>query len=210
MSTTLTAPSWTTQRPWRNSNPGDLRVRHQPPPWPGQTAIDDPLALHGGPFAIFASRPDGWAAVGLWLLLAHDEWGWTTVRKMISAFAPPQDNNDTNAYIDLVCSRLRVTPDTPVNPHDRVVREALMRAIALAEAGARVQWPAAEVQSALMLTEARWDAFLAAYKGHGAATAPATHPVPPVAAAAPPPAAGESEADELNQQQIDLHKGETA
>ena len=45
-------------------------------------------------------------------------------------------------------------------------REAMMRAIALAEAGARVIWPAAEVTSALTLTEARWPSFLAAYQ-HG-------------------------------------------
>jgi hypothetical protein len=157
-----TQPSWMSQRPWRNCNPGDLRVRHQAPPWPGQVSIDD---LPGGPFAIFASRSEGWAAIGLWLLLAHDEWGWTTVSRMIAAFAPPVENN-TNAYIDLVCAKLRVTPETSVDVHDRVVREAMMRAIALAEAGARVIWPDAEVTSALTLTEARWPSFLAAYQ-HG-------------------------------------------
>lgn len=193
----MTPLPWMTQRPWRNSNPGDLRVRHMAPPWPGQGSIDDPEGTSGGPFAIFATRAEGWAALGLWLLLAHDEWGWQTVEKMIAAFAPPVENN-TNAYINLVCGKLRCLPSTVVNPHDRVVRESLMRAIALAEAGPRVQWPDAEVTSALMLTEARWPAFLLAYQ-HGYAKI----------ATPPPPSPPQETADDLmaqEQAQLDAQK----
>jgi hypothetical protein len=160
MSATVVTKPWMQERPWRDSNPGDLRVRHRPPPWPGQTAIDE---RGGGPFAIFGTRAEGWAALGLWLFLAHDEWQWTSISKMIGAFAPPTENN-TSAYVDLVCNKLHTGPFDAINVHNRGVREAMMRAIALAEAGPRVDWPDAEVQAGLMLTEAHWPAFLAAYQ----------------------------------------------
>jgi hypothetical protein len=41
--------------------------------------------------------------------------GITTVRGIISRWAPPGDNNDTAAYVDAVASHLHVRPDAPLD-----------------------------------------------------------------------------------------------
>ena len=153
-----TTPAWVHERPFRNWNPLDLRPRAQPPKWPGQTALD---TAPGGPFAIFASIADGWAAGGLWLMMAHDLWGLVTPRKMITTFAPWTENN-TDAYIATVCKPLGITGDTPVNPHDPMFRRAMLRAMAHVE-DYKVVWEAAPLDSGNLLADARWTQFRADY-----------------------------------------------
>ena len=157
------APEWIHHRPFRNFNPGDLRPRQRAPQWPGMTAIDHGA---GGPFAIFASRPDGWAALGLWLLFAHDVMGLKTVTQKIHVFAPPSEN-DTADYAAGVAAKVGEN----ANPHDPTVRKALCKAIAHWE-DYQAQWPEAEIDSGMMLCDARWSSFLAAAQGGGVAPAP--------------------------------------
>lgn len=183
----MSNPTWAHERPYRNLNPLDLRPRSAAPPWPGQVALD---TLSGGPFAIFATIADGWAAGGLWLLLAHDEWGLNTVKKMVTTFAPWVEN-DTAAYTGTVCARLGITEDTVIDPHDVSVRRALSQAMAHVE-DYKVVWDAGPLESGLLLTDAKWPAFLAAYRAGGGH--PASSPIAPRAVES----SADTSADALN------------
>jgi hypothetical protein len=113
----------------------------------------------GGPFAIFASRPEGWAALGLWLLYAHDVMGLKTTSAKIHVFAPPSENNTTD-YSAGVAAKVGENAD----PHDAAVRIALCKAIAHWE-DYQAAWPEAEITSGMTLCDARWPGFLAASGG---------------------------------------------
>lgn len=182
----MTDPDWVHHRPFRNYNPGDLRPRQRAPQWPGMTSVDHGS---GGPFAIFASRPDGWAALGLWLLFAHDVMGLKTVSQKIHVFAPPSEN-DTTDYAAGVAAKVGEN----ANPHDPAVRKALCKAIAHWE-DYQAQWPEAEIDSGMTLCDARWPSFLVA--AQGGCVAPVPHIAPAIA---PDP---DNSADALNQQQLD-------
>ena len=190
MSTT-TQPAWADDRPARNRNPADLRPRSQQPPWPGQVAVD---TGPGGPFAIFASVPDGWAALGLWLLLAHDQWHLTTIRQMIGTFAPWTENN-TGAYTATVCQPLGITADTPVDPYNPIIRRAMMKAMAHVE-DYKVQWSDDELDAGNTLVTALWPKFLAEYLA-GQSASPRAAPTPVASPHTAEPST-ESEADRLN------------
>jgi hypothetical protein len=193
---------WAHDRPVRNNNPGDLRTRHTPPPWPGQVDVDDDP---GGPFAIFATPADGWAALALWCLDARYLRGLHTAPQMINVFAPPADNNPTSAYAQFVSDRVGAG-DLDLTDPDRLA--ALCRAIACFEDG-RASWNELEVQSGLLLASARWPEWKAARLGDQ----PPMQAVPVHEQTAPLPAdpaieiAGLSDADRLNQAELDrLHR----
>lgn len=179
-------------RPWRDSNPGDLRPRSHQPPWPGQNAID---TEPGGPFAMFASHADGWAALGLWLLDAHDNRGLKTTTQKIAVFAPPSEN-DTASYAAGIVRKMGEEAD----PHDPAVRKALCQAIAHWEDW-QAQWPEGEIDAGMTLCGLRWPAFTIAARQGGVihATAPAVISAPPVPSEDDP----DNSADSLNAAQLD-------
>lgn len=147
---------WTHHRPWRNSNPGDLRPRHDQPQWPGMAGED---TNPGGPFAVFTTRSDGWCSLGLWLMYAHDVMGLKTTTQKIEVFAPPSEN-DTATYADDVAAKV----GDNANPHDPQARIVLCKAIAHWEDYQAV-WPEDEIIAGMKLADIRWPAFLAATKG---------------------------------------------
>jgi hypothetical protein len=157
---------WMHDRPVRNLNPGDLRPRHAPPQWPGQDGID---GAAGGPFSIFLTAADGWAALGLWCLDARYLRGLTTAVQMVSVFAPPAEN-DTESYAAGVANKVG---------HDALdlsvpaTLEALCRAIAHYEEW-RPVWTNAEIASGMKLCVARWPSYRAARLGTQPPAAPAT------------------------------------
>lgn len=104
----------------RNNNPGNLEASDVFQ-WQGQTGND-------GRFATFSSPEHGIRALGK-NLLAYHRRGLDTISKIISRWAPPQDNNDTSSYINKVSQALGVTPDTPLNVASPHVLSALSKAI---------------------------------------------------------------------------------
>lgn len=147
---------WMHHRPWRNLNPGDLRPRSHVPQWPAMSDVD---SGPGGPFAIFTTRADGWAALGLWLLYAHDVMGLKTTTQKIRVFAPPSEN-DTADYAAGVAAKV----GEHVDPHDPAVRIALCKAIAHWEDYQSV-WPEDEIKSGMTLCDSRWPQFRAVLMG---------------------------------------------
>lgn len=104
----------------RNNNPGNLEAS-QDFQWQGQTGND-------GRFATFTSPEHGIRALGV-NLLSYQRRGLNTISKIISRWAPPQDNNDTSAYIQKVSTALGVSPHTPLNIASPSVLSALSKAI---------------------------------------------------------------------------------
>jgi hypothetical protein len=171
---------WAHDRPVRNRNPGDLRP-HEYVPWPGQVAVD---GGPGGPFSIFASPGDGWAALGLWIYQSCLIYHRNTAAAMIEVFAPASEN-DTAAYRFGVVARVG---DGVIDPDNRATRAMLCKAIAHWE-DYRQPVLDAHVEAAMILCEQRWPAFARAVLDRMSAP-----PVP-------------DEADALNQ--AELNKLET-
>jgi hypothetical protein len=145
---------WLHDRPVRNHNPGDLRPRGEAPPWPGQDTID---TAPGGPFAIFQTNAEGWAALGLWCLDARYLRGLKTAVQMISVFAPPSEN-DTASYAAGVAAKVG---SGELDLSDTATLEALCKAIAHWEEW-RPVWTDVEIVSGMRLCTACWPAFRAA------------------------------------------------
>lgn len=136
-STPNPAPTWMHLRPFRDQNPGDLRILPHSEQWQGQAGID---WAPGGPFAIFSDLTMGWRALAECLLTYYRIHGLCTVEDICDRWAPPADHNDTSAYTALVAHQLGVEPTTVIQVDDLAVLVDLSAAIALAEGGARIPW----------------------------------------------------------------------
>ncbi|MGB7800203.1 hypothetical protein [Buttiauxella sp.] len=110
----------------RNNNPGNLEASELFE-WQGQTGND-------GRFATFSSPEHGIRALGMNLLSYHRR-GLDTISKVISRWAPAQDNNDTSAYINKVSQALGVSPHQRLDLTAPAVLSALSKAIIRHENG---------------------------------------------------------------------------
>lgn len=119
------APSGNQPRGIRNNNPGNLNFVGQA----GATRETGP----NGRFAVFQTAEDGLQALAHQLRL-YAQRGINSVRAIISKFAPPSENN-TQAYINSVSSRLGVASDAALNLNDPRVVQGLMDAIIKVENG---------------------------------------------------------------------------
>ncbi len=104
----------------RNNNPGNLTDT----PWtrsqPGYAGTD-------GRFARFNAPGAGANAVNA-LLSNYAAKGINTVGGIINTWAPPSDNNPTNAYVDFVSKAVGVDPNQPLSPEQRfAVGQAITR-----------------------------------------------------------------------------------
>lgn len=112
----------------RNNNPGNLEYS-KTNPWVGQTGDD-------GRFAKFETPEHGIRALGR-NLLSYQRQGIDTVNDIINRWAPPSDNNDTDAYIQAVCAQLGVTPDQPLDASNPDTLKALCASIIQHENGSQ-------------------------------------------------------------------------
>lgn len=130
------AAPMTYPRGLRQNNPGNLRAFANSVPWLGQTGVD----AYG--MCIFDTMRHGVRAAARLLIAYQQRHGLRTVRKIISRWAPPNEN-DTAAYIADVCARMDVAADDPINVMERDTLEALASAIFWHENGALP--PAADI-----------------------------------------------------------------
>ncbi|ECM9840311.1 TPA: hypothetical protein K7686_002198 [Salmonella enterica] len=112
----------------RNNNPGNLEYS-KTNPWSGQTGDD-------GRFAKFETPEHGIRALGR-NLLSYQRQGIDTVNDIINRWAPPSDNNNTDAYIQAVCAQLGVTPDQPLDASNPDTLKALCASIIQHENGSQ-------------------------------------------------------------------------
>ena len=75
--------------------------------------------------------------------------GATTLRDVISIYAPPTEN-DTDNYINFVSNRTNLNPDVSLDLNDPVLRTNILSAMAMMESGVRItpQEVAAKIASA--------------------------------------------------------------
>lgn len=95
-----------TPRGIRNNNPGN--IRHSASKWQGMAAQQTDPA-----FVQFIAPEYGIRALAKLLSNYYTRDGLNTVRKIISKYAPSNEN-DTEAYAQAVAGALGVTPDTVI------------------------------------------------------------------------------------------------
>ena len=111
----------------KNNNPGNLRN------------------VGGEGFQVFPTIEDGVRGMGRQLDLYFSRDGLSTVRGIVSKYAPPSENN-TDAYVAKVAKDLGVNPDAPLN-WDPVTRSKLISSMMHMETGQ--PWDAGQVGNVL-------------------------------------------------------------
>ncbi|MGJ7326290.1 hypothetical protein [Morganella morganii] len=109
----------------RNNNPGNIRKSKNV--WVGQTGND-------GAFVTFATPAHGIRATGR-NLLSYARQGYVTPEQIITRWAPPEDDNDTEGYIKFVSEYLNVPRDTRLDLTDLNTLTRLSMAIMIKENG---------------------------------------------------------------------------
>lgn len=108
----------------RNNNPGNLRPLPGGVKWQGEIAPD---TIHN--FSRFSDVAWGLRAMITDISGDITQDGLNTIRKLVYAYAPPSDNNNTAAYIQSVSNSTGWLPDQVINPTaeniERLVRAKL-------------------------------------------------------------------------------------
>ncbi len=90
----------------RNNNPGNIRPIGKTSLWLGQ------IGKRGG-FAMFKDVSYGIRAMAKNAMTQINKYGKNTVKKYITAYAPPAEN-DTAKYINEVAKALNIKPNDPI------------------------------------------------------------------------------------------------
>lgn len=106
----------------RNHNPGNIEYS---PATKWQGLADPPT---DGRFCRFKAPAWGIRALARVLITYQDKHGLNTVRKIVTRWAPPVENN-TTAYVNAVARRVGVGPDMPISVHDYETLAPLAEAI---------------------------------------------------------------------------------
>jgi len=117
----------------RNSNPGNIEAATQ---WQGLMPRAQMTLAQANEhrFAVFSSPKWGFRALATILRNYEKLHGLRTAREIITRWAPPVEN-DTEAYIAHVCSKIGHGADEPLNLSDAGTLSKLCRAIAEHECG---------------------------------------------------------------------------
>ncbi len=115
-------------RGFNNNNPGNIEDGPFARAQAGYLGSD-------GRFAKFASLDAGNAAMDA-LLKSYGNRGFNTPESIINRWAPPSDNNPTNAYAANVAKALGVQQNAALDMNNPEIRQQIMRAITLQENGA--------------------------------------------------------------------------
>ena len=119
-----------TARGIRNNNPGNLREpKDGGDHWDGERATDDDKS-----FEEFDTPEHGIRALCKVLMNYYVKHDLKTVDGIIKRFAPPSEN-DTRAYVEVVCRRLGVLKDQEIRISRCGTLELLVRAIITHENG---------------------------------------------------------------------------
>ncbi len=121
----------------RNNNPGNIRKSADL--WAGEVCPSTDAE-----FCQFQTMAHGYRAMFVILNNYQRRHGLTTLRQMISRWAPPEDNNHTEAYIAAVCRETGIDPDSRITTTNRDVMIPVVSAMSRVENGCPADY--AEVQ----------------------------------------------------------------
>ena len=108
----------------RNNNPGNLRTGES---WQGATGANSG-------FVVFSDLSYGIRAAATVLVNNITDQGNNTIRKLISKYAPPSENN-TDAYISAVSNSTGIAPDEKIGTDTQTLVK-MLHAIFIHENGA--------------------------------------------------------------------------
>ncbi len=109
-----------TPRGLRNNNPGNIRINTDV--FQGEITPSKDKA-----FKQFRTMAYGYRSIFRILLTYKRAYKLSTIQQWISKWAPPEDNNDTSAYIGLVC---RYSGQSATNVIDTTNKEVMCDIVA--------------------------------------------------------------------------------
>lgn len=115
-----------TARGIRQNNPGNIRPGKSR--WLGELAPVDN-------YCVFDTPENGLRALALQLLIYEDKHDLHSIRDYIYRWAPPSDNNDTEAYVLAVADHVGFDQREVYDLHDPVKLALLVEAICIRENG---------------------------------------------------------------------------
>lgn len=128
----------------RNNNPGNIRQN-------GDNFLGEIKPSADPSFKQFESIEYGYRAMFVTLNTYQRKHGLSTIRAMISRWAPPKDNNDTEAYIRAVSSESGVPENSHITSTNKDVMVPIVAAMSRVENGVTAN--ISEVQRG-------WDLFM--------------------------------------------------
>lgn len=110
----------------RNNNPGNLRIS-------ADKFLGEIQPSKDRAFKQFKTMAYGYRALFRTLKTYYNKHHLKTVRAWITRYAPPEDKNDTEAYIAFVCKRAGIKPDDTINVDNTDLFIAIVAAISCIE-----------------------------------------------------------------------------
>lgn len=112
----------------RNNNPGNIRQN-------SDNFLGEIKPSTDPAFKQFESIEYGYRAIFVTLNTYQKKYGLSTIRAMISRWAPPKDNNDTEAYIRAVSSESGVPENSHITSTNKDVMVPIVAAMSRVENG---------------------------------------------------------------------------
>jgi hypothetical protein len=133
----------------RNNNPGNIRPDPRPPQtqWQGLSAMQTDSG-----FLQFDNVLYGIRALHVNLNSYWTKHNLNTITGIIKRWAPPQDRNNTAAYIAFVSQSMGVVADAQLDMTDLATMTALVHAIIMKENGADPYLSTGQLQQAMALS----------------------------------------------------------
>lgn len=128
----------------RNNNPGNIRQN-------SDNFLGEIKPSTDPEFKQFESIEYGYRAVFVTLNTYQKKYGLSTIRTMISRWAPPKDNNDTEAYIRAVSSESGVPENSHITSTNKDVMVPIVAAMSRVENG---------VEANITEVQRGWDLFM--------------------------------------------------
>ena len=118
----------------RNNNPGNIRIN-------GDLFQGEVRPSKDKSFKQFETMAYGYRAMFVILRNYIRNYKLDTIRKMISRWAPPKDNNHTEAYIKAVSDYAGIPADDPINVNDREQMIRIVAGMSRVENGVEADMP---------------------------------------------------------------------
>lgn len=128
----------------RNNNPGNIRQN-------SDNFLGEIKPSADSAFKQFESIEYGYRAMFVTLNTYQKRYGLSTIRAMISRWAPAKDNNDTEAYIRAVSSESGVPENSRITSTNKDVMVPIVAAMSRVENG---------VEANITEVQRGWDLFM--------------------------------------------------